>query len=983
MAVREIRVKPDDWEQWLATPDGPQLVVAGPGTGKTEFLVHRVVHLLESGTARRDEVAVLTFSRRAAADIRNRIETAVGGSGMPIESSTFHSLALRMLEHGSGDRPIPLTTPEQVGVVADLLSAEDPADWPVTYRGILDTPGFAAEIADFLMRCSERLLSPEDLEERALSRADWRGIPQLFSRYRQRLVEIGRTDYGTLLVSATHFLEGEPGQALAGHYRYIVVDEYQDTSPAQATIADLLARPHRNLTVAGDPYQSVYSFRGAEVRNIARFQESNPDALRLVLDESFRVPKEILDSALRVVSSGELPGAAGPVEPAPHPGRVEAYVFDQETAEAEWIAREVQHAVRVEGTRLADIAILVRSKREMLNELSRALDRRGLPHDPPQRRLVDHAAVRFVHDLVMAVTKGGPISSTPPSDAFEADRAMRRVLLGPVFGLPLGQEREILRQRRRSRAGWSEVLTVELGDHDDLIDLLTDPQWATVGSAVDGFWRVWTDLKALESIVTDPSREEWRFAFTSFSQVLDRQAERDPRVTLERFFELVEEEDFEATPLLSPTPPAGRITLTTLHQAKGLEYDIVFIANAVEGVFPDLRRSRRMLRPELLSPERMTDPEAQHVFQIQEEMRLAYTAMTRASKRVIWTATDAGVDQGEHRPSRFLRAAAGPDSAIGPPGESQREPVTVGELETALRRSVLDPAAATVDRLAAVRVLAESPSGAWAPTRFAGVPTPGPDKPILPEQIRLSPSQADSYATCPRKYALERRLRLVNADSPYAQFGTLVHSALERAETSAIGTDRCHADVNDAIAALREIWDDEANFGTPELDQAWLDQAIAGVTKLYEKWPSHGKPIALETKVESEIGGVHWMGVIDRLERTEHGLKVVDYKTGKTPPSVPDAAESIQLAFYADAATVEYGQPVTEAEMWFPRARAVSVTTRELDIDRLDQIRELMETITSEILAEKWEPKVGARCGRCEFRLSCPVWPEGRGAFLP
>ena len=179
-----------------------------------------------------------------------------------------------------------------------------------------------------------------------------------------------------------------------------MVDEYQDTSPAQAEMARLLAAPHGNLTVAGDPYQSIYSFRGAELRNIAAFTDRAPRRDRDRARQSMRVPAEILESALRVVSSGELPGSAGPVQPADHRGRVEAYVFDQETAEAEWIAREVEHMIGVEGIEPSKIAVLVRSKRELTQGAepgTRPQDTSRTTH--PTSRLVDHPAVRVFNDL--------------------------------------------------------------------------------------------------------------------------------------------------------------------------------------------------------------------------------------------------------------------------------------------------------------------------------------------------------------------------------------------------------------------------------------------------------------------------------------------------------------------------------------------------------------------------------------------------------
>ncbi|HLE95099.1 MAG TPA: ATP-dependent DNA helicase [Acidimicrobiia bacterium] len=987
MTVREIRVDPGAWDPVVSDPDGAQLIVAGPGTGKTEFLVQRVAHIVKSGRARRDQISLLTFSRRASSDMRRRVGIALGGSGVPVDASTFHSLALRFLEAANeGERPVPLTPPEQVALVGELLAKEDPTHWPLTYRGILNTRAFASEIADFLTRCSERLLSPADLEQRAEERADWRGIPGLFRRYRETLEKLERTDYGTLLVSAVELLATARGQDLAAGFRYVIVDEYQDTSSAQAELAGLLSRSHGNLTVAGDPYQSIYSFRGAELRNIAQFANRYQDVTRIVLDQSLRVPAEILEAAVRVVSSGELPGSAGPVRPAEHRGRVEAYVFDQETAEADWIAREVEHVIRVEGTRPSAVAVLVRSKRELINELSRALDRRSIPHDSPDSRLVDHPAVRVFDDLARVAVLEGDSREATPGERADADRAMRRILLGPLVSLGLGQERALLRQRRRSDASWAEVVATELPGRTDLAELLADPAWAGAKPATDGFWQAWNRMLGVERLVADPDRRLWRLAIAAFAQVLTRQAERDEKVTLSRFFEMTQDEGFESEPLLVFRPQEDRVTLTTLHQSKGLEYDVVFIANAVEGVFPDLRRSRRMLRPELLSPERTTDASAQHLFQVQEEMRLAYTAMTRARFRVVWTATGAVVDQGEHRPSRFLVAASGVDSIsdLGRPADDDRDPVTLIEAEVSMRRTLFDPEQKPAHRLAAARVLGSPPESWWEASAFAGVREPGPDQPIIGGELRLSPSQADAYATCPRRYALERRLRLGDAGSPYARFGTLVHSAMERAEAEVVGTGETHADLEDALGHLRRVWDEDADFGTPELNAAWLRQAETALTKLYTRWPSPGgEPVGLEMRVESVIAGTPWIGLVDRLERTPHGLKVVDYKTSKSATSIEDAKSSIQLAFYASAIAQSFGEPVIGAEMWFPRVESVKVTTRPLDLDRLTEIEETMIEVTNAIRSEQWEPRVGDGCKNCVFKKSCPAWPEGQGAFLP
>jgi RecB family exonuclease len=306
--------------------------------------------------------------------------------------------------------------------------------------------------------------------------------------------------------------------------------------------------------------------------------------------------------------------------------------------------------------------------------------------------------------------------------------------------------------------------------------------------------------------------------------------------------------------------------------------------------------------------------------------------------------------------------------------------VTLREAETRLRRALVDPEVDRLERLTAAALLG-SPAGEWwDPSWFAGIAEVGPDRPILGDSFRLSPSQATAYEACPRRYALERRLRLGDADSPWAQFGSLIHKALELAEAEILGTGKPHADPDRALEALDEVWA-EASFGTPELDQAWLGKAREVLSKLYENWPTpDGIPEALETHVEAEIDGVRWLGKVDRIERTAAGLRVVDYKTSTTPATKKEAAESVQLGFYASAID---GEEVVGAEFWYPRTSAKSITTPRFDMGRIEEVRERMVELTRAIRSENWEPKVGRHCNRCAFKLSCPAWPEGRGAFLP
>ena len=271
---------PSDWPEAVAMVAGPQLVVAGPGAGKSEFLVRRATHLINELGVPPESVLTLTFSRRAAADLRERILAQVDRTVSGVPASTFHSFCSRILEvHGESafgwsKHPAILTGPEQIDLVGELLKAEQPKKWPLMFQPLLGSRTFAGEVTDYILRSRERLLDVHAIAELAAGRDDWRALPAFIARYDAELSVSGRIDYGTLQYRAvTALADPEVARSVAAQFEYVIVDEYQDTSLAQAELLANLTLSHRNLLAAADPYQSVYSFRGTELHNVADFPE--------------------------------------------------------------------------------------------------------------------------------------------------------------------------------------------------------------------------------------------------------------------------------------------------------------------------------------------------------------------------------------------------------------------------------------------------------------------------------------------------------------------------------------------------------------------------------------------------------------------------------------------------------------------------------------------------------------------------------------
>ncbi len=748
------------------------------------------------------------------------------GTDSAIDVSTYHSFAARLLEtyaeyRGWDRAPDILPGPDQKQLVAELLETDSPDLWSPAFRPLLTTRTFADEVTDFILRCREQLIGPSDLAERADNRADWRGLSPFLDRYDHTLRSRSLVDYGTLLAEAAVLL-ADPTIAglVADQYRYLLVDEYQDATHAQSVLLQRLVAEHGHLTAAADPYQSIYSFRGADIENVARFPADfafgGRPAERVTLTTSFRVPEAILTSAVRITAHA-LPGAAGKVKPAPGEGSVEVFRFGQQVEEAEWIAAEIHQLNLEHDVPFHRMAVFTRSKSRFLAPLSRALDRRAIPHDRPDTRLVEQSVVRFVFDLVTAATGA--------DGSAETDRAMRRVLLGPMFETPPARAAEIEQDRIRRGNSWADLVRSGISDGRALAKLLAKPVWAGEMPASSGLWELWSTLPQIADLATNAEREQERAAWSSFAQVLERWNERTPDGTLLDYRSYSETEDFEASPLISyQADEHDRVTVATLHQAKGLDFDIVFIADAVEGVFPDLRTRDSLLGTRHLQPHLPSDTVGYLSFRLQEERRLAYTAMTRATRRVVWTTTDAGPDIDGGSPSRFIPLAAGvatAEEAAEDPGGPSR-PITVGQVESELRRTASDPAARAADRLAAVETLARSADLGLRPAdQLAGTMDRGPDTGIVSGPVRLSPSQAVAYEAAPGATCSSASLDWCRAECVHG-----VRQSRSRGDRPGRTRRRSRGDRHGTLDEALDTLDDilaPGSFGGGAFDLAWRE----------------------------------------------------------------------------------------------------------------------------------------------------------------
>ena len=636
----------------------PLLIIAGAGSGKTRVLTHRIAHLLATGRARPGEILAITFTNKAAAEMRERVASLVGPAGGRMWVSTFHSACVRILrrEH------------EAAGL-RSTFSIYDAADSTRLITLIVRELGidpkrftpktFAHRISDL----KNELVTPAEYAEKAVTTNPFeRYLAEVYTAYASRLASANALDFDDLIMRTVQLLQDKPAVAemYRRRFRHILVDEYQDTNHAQYVLVRELvggpgtsgagsALPPAELTVVGDSDQSIYAFRGATIRNIEEFEQDYPSARTILLEQNYRSTQNILDAANAVISrnTGRRPKNlftdSGPGAP------ITGYVADSEHDEARWISSEIDRLADEHGVRPRDIAIFYRT-----NAQSRALEEVFIRGGQPYKviggtRFYERREIKDAIAYLRAVDN--------PDD----DVSLRRILNVPKRGLGEKAEAALAEHGARHRVSFSDAIADAAGAprpalteaegqgapeveglatrartqvtrFHELLEGLRHQQASGDGvadildSALDASGYL-AELRASDD-PQDATRVENLAELHSVAA--DFQA-ANPDGTLADFLErvsLVADSDQlpspedaageEAAAQAREAAEQGQITLMTVHTAKGLEFPVVFVTGMEDGTFP---HSRALAEDSELA----------------EERRLAYVALTRARERLYVT----------------------------------------------------------------------------------------------------------------------------------------------------------------------------------------------------------------------------------------------------------------------------------------------------------------------------------------------------------
>jgi DNA helicase II / ATP-dependent DNA helicase PcrA len=622
---------------------GPLLIVAGAGSGKTRVLTHRVAYLLAEHGIGPGEIVAITFTNKAAGEMKDRVSALVGPRARSMWVSTFHSMCVRLLRRESAalgmSSSFSIYDAEDSKRLMTLVAREldvDPKRYPAR--------SLTAQISNL----KNELVSAAAWTERASTATD-KILAEAFTRYQTRLAEAHALDFDDLIAETVYLLQNAPevAERYRRRFKHVLVDEYQDTNHAQYVLVRELTRPASDgrppgqLCVVGDADQSIYAFRGATIRNILEFERDYPDARTILLEQNYRSTQTILTAANSVIARNSARKPKNLWSDAGNGAPIVGYVADNEHDEAAWVAQRLDE-LGDEGVTPSDVAVFYRT-----NAQSRVFEevfiRVGLPY-----RVV--GGVRFYERREVRDALAYLRLIANPADVV----SLRRILNTPRRGI--GERAEALVAAFAEREELPFAGALEVADQApgissrsvSAIRAFTDmmAELRVVAAGPDG-----TPSAVLEAVLDltgyikeleesrDPQDEgrveNLRELVSVAREFEERLAGTDEAASLDDFLEQV---SLVADADSVPDASGGVVTLMTLHTAKGLEFPVVFLAGMEDGVFPHMRT-------------------LDDVQELEEERRLAYVGITRARKRLFVSRALNRAAWGQpmwNPPSRFL-----------------------------------------------------------------------------------------------------------------------------------------------------------------------------------------------------------------------------------------------------------------------------------------------------------------------------------------
>ncbi len=963
--------------------DSPFLIVAGAGTGKTTVITRRFAWLVLSNKAKTDEILAITFTEKAAEEMESRLQKILPYGYFDFWVSTFHSFCERVLRDHAIDLGLPLNFKILDEARQNLLILDNFHRFDLDYYRPMGNPTkFVAGLIKHFSRAKDEMIEPKDYlkyAENILLDKDNLQSSESFAQERSRLYEVANTyhiyqqlllensflDFGDLINYTIKLFKERPNilELYRSKFKYILVDEFQDTNMAQYELIKLLASPKNNLTVVADDDQSIYKFRGASYNNVLQFAKDFPDAQEVVLIRNYRSYQNILDLAYRFIQlnnphrlEAQLANSNKPINKAlaaDRLGKGEINIIKGSTVEdeAEKVAEEILK-LKTENDELtwSDFAILVRanSHAEIFNQILRW---KNIPAQFMARSGL------FVKPLILDI-----VSYLKLLDNYHESSAIYRVLISPIFAKTITNEDLVLLVNWAKKKSISifealkqatlinNISSTALNESRNLLSLIEKHSQLvrvqSVGKIIFAFLEDSGYLKLLidrveQNIVADIENINWLQQFFKKIESFELTNTDKSIKNFIRFIDLMAEIGDEGS-IVEPEEGPDSVKIMTVHAAKGLEFKNVFIVNLVHLRFPTPERQSQIEIPDALMKEIIPEGDVH----IQEERRLFYVAMTRAKDKLYFTFAEDYGGQRKKKPSQFLYELNLVDN--------------LQEIKTTPR-----------DLLENLKIFNHQPQDELS-YKFT-----------LPKHF--SYTQLAGFNTCPLGYKLAFILGIPRLGQGTLSFGQTIHQTFyhfvnEYLKNKNIKQNNLFVQTQDPsknlppleklIELYEELWVDDW-YENKENKEKYRQKGEKILKKFYEDFKNNPPEVlGIEVGFQFKIGEDLIKGKIDRVDLVgDQEIELIDYKTGAPKDNKLSSEDKTQLLIYQLAASQLFKEKVNRLTFYYlGDGQKISFLGNEKE---LEEVQQKVADWISKIKGAEFPPQPGWNCQFCDYKSIC------------
>lgn len=966
--------------------EGPLLVIAGPGSGKTRVITQRIIHLLENVSGLQPEnILALTFTDKAAGEMKSRVGHNLPGLETSPHISTFHSFCYGVL----GKRHFERKLLDKIDIWIFLRRRMEQLGL-VHYQKLAEPGAFLHDLNNFFSQCQDELVGPDEFDayvrrresqfqvraarldaaERLLQEEEickQQELAWVFRNSRRLIEAAGCSSLGTLISEVVQLWNREPEtlDEYQRQFRYILVDEFQDSNYGQVQLLKRLVAPPFNITAVGDPDQAIYRFRGAAHGTFDMFKQVFPNPEQIHLNRNYRSTQRILRASDVVIGCNELRDDDKPPLVTDNPEGANVFLLSSPNyaAEADGIAGLVQDLARKHA--MSDIAILYRAHNHR-DLLVREFRRRNIPFAIRGLSLLSSTIMRDLLAYLRLV------------DSPHENISLTRVLLAPRWNFPETLALDLRKQAARNRCSIYDAIRegersrfkadLQNTRYQELKTILGELRGKAKNMRVTNLLDAMTELLELKFV---PGSKD-AACLEAFKKFLIQWEEKSETGKLPEFMEYFGYFLEAGGKIEAPEPlaPVNAVQMMTVHASKGLEFPVVFILSVSSRRFPHGEQ-----KPIIEFPDELRKGPVPPVnLHLAEERRLFYVAMTRAREQLYVSSVSA----------KGKKASIFIEDLLSDPVVHGRDiaKVEFEEVsEKAERPAEKEPSTPPSKKAA--------PGSCPSQPMLFGDPAPAPDtvRPPIKEwalglpanssdgKLRLSATTIETYLECPLKFKFSHLYHIPTGPQAALTFGNIMHQSVRHYFKL-----RKDGEVNfDELSQFYLGSWKSAGFEDLYQEKAYRKSGLEQLQEFSERHNALPIPdgVQMEARFELPIGDVVLEGRIDQINpvkpRNPRVVQLVDYKTGR-PRSQKDADKSLQLSVYALAARDQMGlEP--EGLIFYNLTNnqpVASVRTQK----ELDAVQQKILAVAEEIRRMIFAPAPGFSCRYCEFVALCPAHEE-------